>query len=778
MRILYFLYAVTTLAIANAAPGQTRALLPDSGYTFERQTRERWLNGSQQSAFTSFTYSQQWAQIDSVRVARAPGGRVFYLSLPGYIGGRTSALVTTNDRGSVTSVNAILAKLRQTPRDVVDSARLTRMQVFENFSDSRLSLPETRVWDLVPALGVSRPVAGARWLDTISLTATLGGYRQALHGVRASTIIGDTVADGRRLWLVRDSASVHYEERALIQERTLDTMVAVERTAQGFIVGRHLYDDQMQLFRIRHDTTSLAGEAVLRYPDGRKFRTPVRYERTRRIDLHNRTESAARRAALKAMRGDFSIVERPEGLVERLAVGDSTLRDSLVAVWSRSRDPEQRDSLHRLLTTWGRSHAGFGDRLHALALESGDTARVVAELAKAWVYPGRPTDAAAYRLLLPFMVDPGKAFAFGVDRDPFYENAAQALLTRPPAVTADTLRWPCTPEVCRSLAAEWQGTREPRLRELGLVARLTLEPARWSDTVLARHASGSAFLRDAALLARGVGAAWPAAAKAEIPSSEAGWREWSRWMSGRDPRYSHYGPAEPVRFEASHTVAIRFYEARTGRDVVAELKAKSASAESDSARLIFGAMLLGLGEATVRDPADIASAFRSGSPASRHLAIRELRVLFRMAKQPADSATAVELYDRFLRVVMEGADLWSTLGGAASGGGWAKPHRLATAGTPIVIPGDSLPRALHAPWMRRGALVVDSKWRLPSSQSAIVITPTRATQVGAFVRIGIRYDNLSARVAGRGRSHSGSWTLYLMQTDAGWVIVTTDSWIT
>lgn len=78
MRTLYFL-ACMTLARANLVAAQTRGLLPDSGYTFERQTRERWLNGSQQPAFTSFTYSQQWAQIDAVRVARAPGGWALYL---------------------------------------------------------------------------------------------------------------------------------------------------------------------------------------------------------------------------------------------------------------------------------------------------------------------------------------------------------------------------------------------------------------------------------------------------------------------------------------------------------------------------------------------------------------------------------------------------------------------------------------------------------------------------------------------------------------------------
>lgn len=69
------------------------------------------------------------------------------------------------------------------------------------------------------------------------------------------------------------------------------------------------------------------------------------------------------------------------------------------------------------------------------------------------------------------MADPGLAFAFGQDRDPAYENIRQGLLYRPPAITRDTLEWPCTPEACRLLA---------RQRELRLVfpsrRRMRLQP--------------------------------------------------------------------------------------------------------------------------------------------------------------------------------------------------------------------------------------------------------------------------------------------------------------
>jgi len=59
----------------------------------------------------------------------------------------------------------------------------------------------------------------------------------------------------------------------------------------------------------------------------------------------------------------------------------------------------------------------------------------------------------------------------------------------------------------------------------------------------------------------------------------AAWRAWLSWMGGE------------VRFESSHANALRMYQARTGRDVVGELR-EGWPVEEDSARAVVGTILL------------------------------------------------------------------------------------------------------------------------------------------------------------------------------------------
>lgn len=751
------------------------------GHRFEQQTRERWMHGRQRAAFTPFDDGRRWAQIDSVRPGAAPGERVLFLLVDGSLG-RSPAQLITDARGSVVRVTVALPPLRSRPSMPGEPsvARQTRWALLSGPRRDQVSLPEARLWDLVPTFDAPRPAAGVRWVDTLSMSAVLDGDRQALHGVRISTIVGDTSVAGHRLWIVRDSARVRYEERAVIEERTLDTLAVVEHRGEGSVLGRHLYDPELRLFRVRHDTTMLVGEAVLRYADGRAFRTPARYERTRRTDLHDAASYATRQQALQAARGELSIVKRPEGLSERLAAGDTAARDSLLSLWARSRDPGQRRLVRGLLSPFAREGPASDARLRATALALGDTAGVVAELRGDWMRSGRSIDMAQLALMLPFMDDPGMAFAFGLDRDQFYEEARQGLLTHPPAVTADRARWPCTPDACRALAAQFSRARESRLSELALIAHVTLDPAHWSNVTLSyAAASGSTSLRDAALLVRGVGATWPAASKAPLPPPDADWHAWSEWMNGVDPAYRNYGSSDPVRFEERHAVAIRFYQARAGRDVVAELRRKLGAATSDTARLVFGTMLLGLGEPP-RAPAEIAAAFRSGSSAARALAVRELGGLLTRTGPSADSATVQELMGRMLDVALDTATPWPELTPPPAGrGGWGS-YRLAsaTAPIPIVIRGDNLPRALRERWTTRGARIVDVAWHAPSDQSFLVITPSDVRQAGPFVRLGMDYAHLATRIGGRGTSYAGGWTIYLMQTDAGWVVVASSAWIT
>lgn len=792
MRQLLLLSCFAALVSPALASGQGRRVsIGDSAYTFERRTRERWLHGRQQPAFTAFSGDENsWISVDSVRGgSRGRAARVLHFSWPRTSRYPTHASVAVDARGRVVRVTG---RLPRVPRDAFDvdrdTAERARWEIFAGgVTEDRLLLPQARVWDLVPSFDAPRPAQGVSWTDTLGLEARLGAYRQSLRGVRVSTIVGDTtLATGRRLWIVRDSALVHYEEHALTEERTLDTLVVVERAADGTIVGRHLYDPGLALFRVRHDTTLLAGEAVLRYPDGRTFRTPARFERTRRIDLYDRASLAARREAIERERGEFSIVIRPEGVAERLASGDSALGDSLLREWDRARDPRTRAELLDLLDSWGGRVPGLARRMRALALAAGDTAFVVRRLLGDWHGDARAwVDSAELAFLLPFMADPGLAFAFGERADAFYGSARDGLLGHPPAITPDTTRRPCTPAACRALAARWPDASEPRLRDLALVARMALEPARWADTVLARAAAGSALLRDAVPLIRGVGATWPAAAKDTLPGPNAGWRAWAHWMNGYDPRYARLYAGEPrqlVRFEETHSRAIRFYQARTGRDVVGELRAKMRAARGDTARYVFGSMLLGLGD-PVRPPEEIAASFRSGLPLASALASRELRTLFPDAAHPADSAAAVALMGRALRAAIEGAAGWTMAAARGRGGDDVRLPRRIVPETgndlPLVIKGTALPPALRAQWSgRRGARVVDSTWHLPSDSGALVITPKRALRAGPFVRIALNYADLGPRVGGRGLSSAGGWVLYLMRSGAEWVLVDAEMWIT
>ena len=551
------------------APGQSAATTPRrpaspvraaaetsplAGYVFERHVRERWLHGRQAPGFTTFQTSGGRIHIDAVD-DDAHGRRTFHLFVEGRRMDGPAALMV-DSAGRVVSAVAT-AERRDGPYYTLERPNL--------FGERPLpSLHETRAWELVPAFHPPRLVRGASWTDTLDLAAERDGIHSTLRGVRRSTLLGDTIVDGRRLWIVHDSARVHYTERRVVRERTLDTLVVVDRDASGTIRGRYFYDTELRVYHVRDDTTELAGTAVLRYPDGRTFPTPARLERTRRLELLDPATREARARAREAeWRAEHAARPRP---------GPGAAPSS-------------------------------ADRERDQAVEPGDTARVLRELLSSSGRPGRPLHTAELELLLPFMDDPGLAFAFGLRRDPLYQELQHHLLHRPPAVTADTTDWPCTPDACRLLARQWHTAREPRLRDLGLIAQMVLDPARWADTLVAHAASSTALLESALWLARGVGATWRASSKPPLPEPEADWRVWLAWMNGwshdeASSEVDEIGPGSRIRFNSTHATALRFHEAWTGRDIVAELRKKLETAATDSARLVYGLILLELGECT------------------------------------------------------------------------------------------------------------------------------------------------------------------------------------
>ena len=787
------------LAVAPLPAQPSRARLPTPGvasaapWVMERMTRDRWMHGRQLPRFSPFASDRASIAIDSLRDGTQ--GRTLHLTLGRSAYGRDSARVVIGAGGHVAELHAGFAPfVRRGAVFPGDSARYMENQ--RHPFRGNVSLVETRVWDLVPGFPDTAPSIGSTWTDTIARVATDGPFRQALHGTRTSRLVGDTVVDGRRLWVVRDTAVVHYEEEYPEHERTLDATVRVSRVADGTMRGVHLYDPQLRLFRWRADTTRLTGDAELRYPDGRSFHTPARYDRMREWTLYDAAAYAARLAALRAAatRSMGGMVRVPTNELERrLAAGDRTVRDSLVAEWQRTSDPDDAHALFGRLMAWNRD-ARWRATLDSMRIAAGDTAYLYQRLADRAGMQDRPLGVADARLMLPFMRDPSIAWALNLSRDWLYENLVQALTTWPRAAAIDPgrERLACTLAACRILGAQRTVAHESRLRDVALVALVSIDPRRWADTVLALDGPGRPLLHLAARLAMGVGTTWDAASKAPLPPPNSDARAWLEWMNGVSPEYARTDTAvaamlgrpaasalPQVRFEESHVTAIRFYTARTGRDVVRELRRGYAGATADSVRLVFGTMLQGLDELRM-DEAEIADAFSSGATERIQLARRALVSRFNGPTEPMSPADAAPIVDRLLAATIDTAPLWR-LGAADlySGRRGIGPTLHARVGR-VLLDAAHLPDVIRARWAGRAEIITSADWnRRDPREGGVFYTVHPIRTWGRFARVELTASERNARSQSEAPAQYASGrTYYLMRLDDEWVIVAEEGWVT
>lgn len=769
-------FSLTTLLLLHAAPAiaQPTAPLPN-GSAYELDSRHRWLHGGQHPRFTPFLERHGWLVIDSMRAAG--GGLTLHVRTerdhP-----RTTGRLEVDSRAWPTRVVVPPAEQRPRSRWITpaEAIRFERHRLSEG--GAGVQLPETLIRSLLPLVAPEGLDTLTSWRTPIDHEAEAAGVRQRLRGVRISVVVGDTLIDGVRHILVRDSASVSYSERWPEHERTLDTTVVSERTASGVIRGRTAFLPGIPLGTTRVDSTSLLGEAVLTYPDGRTFRTPARYERVRRWRLRDPAEREARLAARAAEERarDTGMLRLPvTDLERRLYRGDERLRDSLLTALRMEPDPNERRRLEGMLTQWAKVPE---ERIVEMRLEDGDTPGTLPARPGASYRPGSRLTARHLERLLPQLRDPGRAWELAIPRDPPYENIREALLNHPPALIDDTLRWPCAPAACRLLAAEADAP-EPRLRDLALIARMVMDPRRWSEEVVSRAAAGSAFLQPAALLARGVGATWQAASRRPLPPAGAHWRDWLEWQNGHAPEYHELYREESrrgttPRFDGRHATAIRFFEARTGRDVVGELRERLAAAESDSARLVFDVMLVGLDDRTL-SAEELTHLLLNGTPLEQQRARWGLHSLFEDAA-PAEPVLATELTDRLLRVVLEGEEPWPLLDPTLD-----RILRIERAPqAPVLLLADSLPPGLAERWADRVRVVGQREFRdFADAAPGYHVQTGSAMQVGPFVRLYLEYMQFLPRAAGEApKGHAGGVTVYLLHSPDGWLVVSSGEWVT
>jgi hypothetical protein len=305
-------------------------------------------------------------------------------------------------------------------------------------------------------------------VDTLNLAAAEAEHAQSLRGVRTSTVIGDTVVDGRLLWRIADSSDATIMERFFEDELSYGQRVMIERRVSGTIRSQHLYDPALRLSRTRVDTAALSGSATLRYPDGRSFTSPVRFDRVRESILHTVQSHIARVAALRLapeVSTDRGLGAASSDLANRVLAGDAQVIDSLAAAFGRSADPV---ALQR--AQFPRPGRGGGSplsaRLNDIMIRAGDTATLVFETLS---YPQRWDIATLRDLLIPIAADPAAAFAYGIPRDLFYTTAVRRFIVNPPALYSDSASWGFPPAGVDVLAELGRSARGPRLRDVGVL---------------------------------------------------------------------------------------------------------------------------------------------------------------------------------------------------------------------------------------------------------------------------------------------------------------------
>ncbi len=735
------------LLLPSAAPAALSAQQTSpAGMLLVENVVERWIHAGEKPAgplvlrLDESTEPGISSKIDSVIAVN--GGRTFYLSLQRSISGS----YTRSADGRIIDVRGqrnIPEQIGIT-RSAEDLEQSRRISLFESWTSERLGLPAARIWERAVSFHPTRVAIGERWVDTLAFTTRVDSFEQKLSGVRVSTIIGDSVVDGRRVWWVRDSALVDYSERFVSEDRVAGRLIPVVRTGRGVVRGRHLYDPAWGMYLVRDDSASLIGTVQHLYPDGRVLQTPARMERIRHQYLQ---DSTTRRLVVR---------NRPRWSSEQIIAAEAMPRLSIEQVLARGDTAAALDSLSR----------GSGAR--------------------------RTLDMVTVPLMVDVLSDPARALRYHVNLGYIYSNAFSALASQLPALQPDSAHWACTRAACRLLASQWQRASEPRLRELALAAHFALDPRTWVDTVRAWTHVDDAFER-VINLANGVATGWPAGARARIPSPGEDWPAWLQWMDGRNPAYPQMNlgdrdtvpTARPnIRFGDTHTTALRVRTLIDGRDFVREFNQRLATATNDTAQRMYRTMLIGLG-AYRGNPDSIVARMTTGSPADRASAVQEMVALFGTDGRDADDATATTIQDGFLSIVLDGAAPWRSLI-TADGSGESPSRIVPRTGDSVRIRGELTP-AVQEIWARRFRIVPSAA----NTPNAPGVTPQPQLQVpysaysvsnvtvaGPFARLEFvyTYRTPGAEPAPSRGAYATGYEIYFLRMDGQWVIAAMPTW--
>lgn len=652
-----------------------------------------------------------------------------------------------------------------------------------------LQLLQAQLRELMQVAGLGGRATGARWTDTVSWSVASDGFRQAMRGTRHRTIVADTVVDGRRYRVVRDSAHLTVDETAWLREFSLDSLTRLTRTATGPLVTEALVEEGSGFIRHRVDHAAMVGTATVRYATGTSYTAPVRLDLAWRwngmtAEDHNRVMQqgmATFRRSLTAM------VTAPTVLDTRVREGDAAARDSLLAlVLANPRDSANILRM-RHLSFVPDSGERLVERLMRRQVEAGDTTLLVRLLA----HPSRPGPRYSredLQRVVELLDRPDRLLAHGLLADDLLGSITAMIVWNAPILGGATPA--CEAAACQVLAGARDATHHPRTRDLALVMGALVDPRRYADSVKARARVEAAPFREVLPLIHGIGATWTIAAGAPLPPPDASWRQWIDWAQAPNPAYvSLVPPLRPSplpsgpRFEDSHRRALQYQQALTGRDFVAEFRRAYTRSSTDSARLTFGTMLLGLG-ALRRGWDELARELQAGTPAAVSLARAEVTARLQAASTTAERAEAsapeaAELEDALVQMAIgESPPPWPDIAERFVAAPARAQQTVRSTGRTYLFDAERTPPALVARWAGRIDTISTRGWdALPPARATVRLRVTAARRYGPFYSLSMATNGL---LPPRGdlpasRYSAATYLIVMRWNDRWWVISTASS---
>lgn len=609
-----------------------------------------------------------------------------------------------------------------------------------------------------------------------SFVAIVGDDTVRVDGVTRGARLADSVANGITLQRFRDSTTLELVTSTLMPEPTLHGIRRDTRRRLGTIVGVRVFDSTRTMTIAAYDTMRSRGIESRRLPDGRMLTDSITQETARTVLL---TDVRQRHARDVASSTRFGV-----GMVRRPALGETpepdalipAVRDSLVARY-RAASAAERDTILRAINFL--YNTGMRERLARIHAEQGDTVGAL-RLLTLDIYT--PLSEWAYRLVRPLLDDPERALQLGIDSGDLFENVHYAFRNYPFAARGDEMAW-CPRDVCAIVARERTTAHDPRLRAMGLMAAYRYDPAIYADTVVA-DTSGLLtlpLLRDEA---RGLHRNQPSDSGIVMPSRDAPWTEWYRWMRGATDdviaqRVQGKRPSPPLTGPdpiaelglAPSTRVLRMAELRRGERFAETFQAQYRSATNDTARIVYYALLGALGQ-SVPFTGNIVEGLQSTNTFDR---MRANGALSALKFERASASVARDVERALFDIVLDSAPVWPLLAPTIPRSFGIRPGRLRSSDHIIA---DSLQPETAARLRAAGISVHARGWRLPNEASGNEITVGPIMQSGDFVEIQYGRADLVRLANGAGGGNATGGTILLVRTGGVWTLVSMTFWVT